>query len=708
MWLGAIDSNMEGIAPTAYINPAWLTAEERTYELRVRNLDVAHTFTPTQQCSLLHRFQIEELRAGRAPPTEQGPATIESNIVRTALAVIREQSAEAQETMEEAERNRIRNRLLHIFNRARRIRTTTRGSEEEKDRLVREVFQEIGRWGEPTGPRPVRTPSLAEQSVREFAASPMNNCTSTERGTPPQQQLIELSPKRNGANAGTSHDRTGLLAQTMRQGPGLPASTPAAMSAPSERNATARSALRTPGRTESRPLTEQQLRFQEQPQPNRAVHDFLQDQAETYHFAAQVVQQRAAEATREIRDDGGARATAYEVSSNDERQAICWEMSDIRKQVAELHSLLTSHVEDLRAESMHPRPEAAADDTQRSDGRPPPRRSGETTVHDQPPPRRSGETADRDQSPPRNESWQQADQTVVRTFYEGKYAPRKQISPERWGFVFSGEENGSNRREVSAPMFLAMLEANREAEGYNYATVLSYMNVLLVGAALTWWTLNRRQMLTAEDFVERFKDEFFASDFESNAYLDLCGYKQKDESVMKYLTAFHVRASYCVPYPDEKNLVSILKRNLRPEYQDLVAITKPTTVAQLKKECRDKVDRDVRNGAQPKPRRFEKPRGLNLVEMLGPEAAEGDMEAEPTEYEVLLLQSSTKPEAAPRKEYRCFNCDRLGHLWRRCPDKIEQPFCMYCGKKGVKVSTCDNAACRDFYQAREKRRLNRA
>lgn len=51
------------------------------------------------------------------------------------------------------------------------------------------------------------------------------------------------------------------------------------------------------------------------------------------------------------------------------------------------------------------------------------------------------------------------------------------------------------------------------------------MNVLLTGTAQTWWILNRERMVTYESFIIEFKREFFP---ETNAFIDLCAYKQKD------------------------------------------------------------------------------------------------------------------------------------------------------------------------------------
>lgn len=180
---------------------------------------------------------------------------------------------------------------------------------------------------------------------------------------------------------------------------------------------------------------------------------------------------------------------------------------------------------------------------------------------------------------------------------------------------------------------------------------------------------------------------------------------------MRYLTAFQTRASYCVPYPSDVQIISILKRNVREEFQLFLTLKNPKTFADAKRACKEKAELDARNAPKcnrdEKSRRSDKPQMRKVFSL---ETADGDMdsneETEPTEFEVCYIQGDANAERL--KKYRCFNCDRIGHLWRKCSDKITAPFCMYCGRKGVKISDCPNEKCKFFYRARAERRANRA
>lgn len=240
--------------------------------------------------------------------------------------------------------------------------------------------------------------------------------------------------------------------------------------------------------------------------------------------------------------------------------------------------------------------------------------------------------------------------------------------------------------------------------------MMTYLNVLLIGTAQIWWTCNRQAVSTYDAFIEEFKVEYFPKDFEETAFIELCAYKQKEENVMRYLTAFQTRLTYCKPQPSEYQVICILKRNVRSEFQTYLALKDPKSFRALKLACKEKQEIDDRALGTVKPE-AEKPKMIGkgkfsyAMDLLGVEI-DSD-EEEPTIFEVCYLQSGGA-EGPQRKEYRCFNCDKLGHLWRKCPSKIVTPFCMYCGKKGVKITDCPEQACKDFHQRRVARRAERA
>lgn len=310
---------------------------------------------------------------------------------------------------------------------------------------------------------------------------------------------------------------------------------------------------------------------------------------------------------------------------------------------------------------------------------------------------------------------------VVRHTAEApRYTARKPIPPDRWGFSFSGGPTG-NARDTTPQNFLAMMEANRRSEGYNKATMLTFMNVLLTGSAKIWWINNQKKIRDYKQFIERFKAEWYVCDFETVAFIELCSYKQNEEDIMAYLTAFETRVYQCNPRPSEAQVVGILRRNVRAEFRDHLLLAKPKTLAAVRQACKEKNEAEKAKGNQRRPpREEEKPRREKpaqpkgryayAIDILGAEIDSGE-EYDPSPYEVYFVQSQKErgnPNAQPRREYHCFNCGKLGHMWRQCPDKITTPFCMHCGKKGVKISTCSEEACKHFHETRVRKRAERA
>lgn len=300
-----------------------------------------------------------------------------------------------------------------------------------------------------------------------------------------------------------------------------------------------------------------------------------------------------------------------------------------------------------------------------------------------------------------------------------RFATRKQISPDRWGFTFSGEENGS-KRDTNAQSFLALLEANRVAEGYSKATMLTFINVLLTDMAKIWWINNQRRIPTYDQFLHEFKQEWFPIDFEQTAFIDLCAYKQKEEPVMRFLNAFQTRLNVCNPQPSEEQVVSIIKRNIREEYREFLVIRKPKTFSELRRVCKEKSELEsyrvrapkaVRDEEKPKRSGMDRPRRFACaIDILGVDV-ESDEESEPTPYEICMIQGGAggvENQAMNRREFRCFNCDKLGHRWRQCPEKLATPFCMHCGRKGVKITNCPNTDCQNFRERRPRMKAERA
>lgn len=277
----------------------------------------------------------------------------------------------------------------------------------------------------------------------------------------------------------------------------------------------------------------------------------------------------------------------------------------------------------------------------------------------------------------------------------------------------------TDKKDVSAPAFIRGIEMYRRSEKYSPEDMLNSVITLLRGDAKNWWMSKAAKTHTYPQFLEEFKTEWFEPDADTTTYLDLVAYKQKGEPVHRYLINFEAKASYCSPVPTDKQLVDILKRNLGEEYRKDVDLKDPHTVADVKNICK-RIDRNI--GRRPKSVNHDRttdhrsstdrPRNRHvlMVECLGAEYDSDANEEDLSPLEICTVSILTSDEDAKpqqKREFTCFNCHQVGHMWRHCKQEIKKPFCMGCGQEGVKIPNCSRRACQDFYQRRLARRKER-
>lgn len=306
-----------------------------------------------------------------------------------------------------------------------------------------------------------------------------------------------------------------------------------------------------------------------------------------------------------------------------------------------------------------------------------------------------------------------------------RHAFKKPITPNLWGFTFSGEEASSDKKDVSAPEFLRAVELFRKSESYSKQDTLSFMSTLLRGTAKRWWMNQSDRVTSYRQFQKVFREQWLDDDFETNAFMDVVAYRQTNESVKQYLVNFETKVSYCLPRPSDRQLVSILLRNLSEEYRKDVDLKEPKTISDIRKICK-KIDRNQEKRSKPprsdkyhereRPYKYssEKTRDRHAfaVECLGADYETDDDESKLSPFEVCLVNKISDGETGSEahqqtKEFRCFNCKQLGHAWRQCKSPIEEPFCMHCGLEGVKITNCTRKACQDFYKERLRKRAEK-
>lgn len=674
----------------------------------------SHLLDRTSQCETLDLYQREEIRLGTAPDLYSQKAQRDFEYIQAALTALDPLAKQLPNVSEEIKES-TQARLIHLHNRARRIATKTRSQFNLREALTTEIVAAQYLWHAESNSLSIHrnnqsTPEgiLTGNGVhiaRVNNSSPANVTQLAQQPTP----TLNVNQVTNSTDGGVIRNNSYSAYQQPTindyyedpinhyRGPLLnqyPQSRIEDNKSDYPRNShlnTIPSAMRKASGGAA-PERIQQLRFAENtnnymqarslsPAPHQ-VHQYLNNMAETYSHAAELFENDQTRAP--ISSTVYERVDPSSGVSRAEHQALISQMINLQNSIKGMHLPRNEW-------NGNPREQAHRGEHLNIDG--PENNHNHFCQNDVP-------NGDQD---PENTVYRYGNTST-------RFASRKQISPDHWGFCFSGENTG-NKRDTTAQNFLSLLESNRLSEGYSKATMMTYLNVLLNGTAQIWWTCNRHSIATYEMFIEEFKVEYFPKDFEETAFIELCAYKQKEEPVMKYLTAFQTRLAYCKPPPSDYQVICILKRNVRSEFQTYLSLKDPRTFRELKLACKEKQEIDERAAGSiksdvEKPKRNGKGKFMYALDLLGLEVESDD--EEPTVFEVCYMHNGNDNNAPQRREFRCFNCDKLGHLWRKCPTKIVVPFCMYCGKKGTKITDCPEQACKDFYQRRVARRAERA
>jgi hypothetical protein len=199
--------------------------------------------------------------------------------------------------------------------------------------------------------------------------------------------------------------------------------------------------------------------------------------------------------------------------------------------------------------------------------------------------------------------------------------------------------------------FLQGIQDQMELTNTPEIDVVRGMKILLTGEAREWFRLVAPDTNTWSDFCERLKREFLPRDFAETALDRLKAFKQSEqESIALYVARFNQRAKFL---PDElpvSDKLTIIKRNIRPYYQDKIWDKEVNSIDRLLELC-DSIDKTRLN-----------------IEKFQP-------------------KSVTAPEP---KLVKCFSCKHPGHLWKNCPE-AKSVKCFRCGKSGYIVRTCPSS-----------------
>lgn len=158
---------------------------------------------------------------------------------------------------------------------------------------------------------------------------------------------------------------------------------------------------------------------------------------------------------------------------------------------------------------------------------------------------------------------------------------------------------------------------------------------------------------------------------------------------------------------DEK--FDIVTENMKMSYKRRLALEKIESLEHLSQLC---YKFDALEGNLYNPRGPNKPLGVNEIHCEEPDVV--FYETESDELEIAALQTrrgqtdrlrdqpTRKPEGTNRSNPLCWNCRKVGHLWREC-DQKKAVFCHICGQPETTAFRCPQQHdIRPAYEAKSK------
>lgn len=224
-------------------------------------------------------------------------------------------------------------------------------------------------------------------------------------------------------------------------------------------------------------------------------------------------------------------------------------------------------------------------------------------------------------------------------------SPIKKVPVYKWGLTkFSG-------RSPLLP-FLEVVESLKFSRGCDDADLFNSASDLFEGDAWTWWLNQARKgrFSSWSELVVALKDTFSSPNADHILLEEIKSTKQtSNESVALFISGLEAQISrLSVPLP-EKEVVSIIRRNLLPTYIQSLALHEIGSVVDLVALCK-KVE----------------------------EALVITNKSVPT---CLYVENRSNPS------FKCWNCGIVGHKHSVCR-KPKSRFCFGCGRQGVTRTNC--------------------
>lgn len=180
-----------------------------------------------------------------------------------------------------------------------------------------------------------------------------------------------------------------------------------------------------------------------------------------------------------------------------------------------------------------------------------------------------------------------------------------------------------------AMKFLQRIEDLRNLITISDPSMVKILSELLKGTARAWFNNHVLEFTSYEEFRQEFIEHFVPCNYEAQIRLSICSRKQEpEESVTMFISEIRGMNNKLNRPFSELELIETLKLNLNSKYLVHVHLTEFCTLNQLEKFCS----------------RIEK-------------------------AQQLYSPCHSKIDAFDKSQARCYDCKKLGHFAKECPDK---------------------------------------
>lgn len=292
----------------------------------------------------------------------------------------------------------------------------------------------------------------------------------------------------------------------------------------------------------------------------------------------------------------------------------------------------------------------------------------------------------------------------IRDGLHGGRRSRNTIPINQWNIKFSGEDGG-----LSLSEFLGEVELFAESEQFTSRELFSSAVHLFSGFARKWFKANYSQLSSWEELVHALKQEFQPEYYDYLLLAEIDSRLQgKEENFSSFYAEMVILFGKLNTPLSEHHKLFLLKKNMVKGYALAIATMQIDSLRQLAVVCK-RLDsaKQIQDQQQlitvsgsgrfvepayrtPVAQFYKKPFRQQVNEIEGndniseEDVCEFKHRAQKPRYQNVHRNENNQVDNG---QFPCYNCGKIGHLFRRCPEELGR-FCFLCGFKDVTILSC--------------------